>query len=143
MTVKAILATKGHAVTTIEPAASLADAAKLLSERRIGAVIVTGADGAVAGLLSERDIVHTLARHGAAALAMTVESVMTRKVVTSVEADTIQHIMERMTAAKFRHMPIVEDGRLVGIISIGDVVKYRIEEVEREAGAMRDYILTA
>lgn len=143
MTVKAILAQKGHAVVTIEPTATLADVAKLLSARGIGAVIVTGTDGSVIGLLSERDIIHALARHGAAALAMTVDAVMTRRVVTSVEADTIGSVMERMTSSKFRHLPIVEDGRLVGMISIGDVVKYRLEEVARESEALRDYILTA
>jgi CBS domain-containing protein len=143
MTVKAILSNKGSEVVTIAPAASLADAAKLLSTHRIGAVIVTGADARVIGVLSERDIVRALADRGAAALDLRVEQAMTRRVVTAGEADTVGAIMERMTTGKFRHIPVVESDRLVGVVSIGDVVKYRLEEVERESNAMRDYILTA
>lgn len=143
MTVKAILSRKGSAVVTIEPAASLAEAAKLLSTHRIGAVMVTGPDAPVIGVLSERDIVRALADRGAAALDLRVEQVMTRRVVTAGEADTVGNIMERMTAGKFRHIPVVEGDRLVGVVSIGDVVKHRLEEVERESSAMRDYILTA
>ena len=143
MTVKAILSKKGSAVVTIAPAASLADAAKLLSSHRIGAVIVTDPEARVIGVLSERDIVRALADGGAAALDLRVEQAMTRRVVTTVESDTVGEIMERMTAGKFRHIPVVEDDRLVGVVSIGDVVKYRLEEVERETNAMRDYILTA
>ena len=143
MTVKAILSKKGSAVVTIAPAASLADAAKLLSSHRIGAVIVTDPEARVIGVLSERDIVRALADRGAAALDLRVEQAMTRRVVTTVESDTVGEIMERMTAGKFRHIPVVEDDRLVGVVSIGDVVKYRLEEVERETNAMRDYILTA
>ena len=143
MTVKAILSSKGHAVVTIEPAASLADAVKLLSERRIGAVIVTGSEGRVIGMLSERDIVRTLADHGTNALQRTVDQAMTRRVVTCAEAETVNTIMERMTNGKFRHVPVLEDDRLVGVISIGDVVKYRLGEMEAESSAMRDYIATA
>jgi CBS domain-containing protein len=143
MTVKAILSKKGSAVVTIAPAASLADAAKLLSSHRIGAVIVTDPEARVIGVLSERDIVRALADRGAAALDVRVEQAMTRRVVTTVESDTVGEVMERMTAGKFRHIPVVEDDRLVGVVSIGDVVKYRLEEVERETNAMRDYILTA
>jgi CBS domain-containing protein len=143
MTVKAILSSKGSAVVTIAPAASLAEAAKLLSTHRIGAVIVTGPDARVIGVLSERDIVRALADRGAAALDLRVEQAMTRRVVTAGEADTVGDIMERMTTGKFRHIPVVESDRLVGVVSIGDVVKYRLEEMERESNAMRDYILTA
>jgi CBS domain-containing protein len=143
MTVKAILSSKGSAVVTIAPAASLAEAAKLLSTHRIGAVIVTGPDQRVIGVLSERDIVRALADRGAAALDLRVEQAMTRRVVTAGEADTVGDIMGRMTAGKFRHIPVVENDQLVGVVSIGDVVKYRLEEVERETNAMRDYILTA
>jgi CBS domain-containing protein len=143
MTVKAILSRKGSAVVTIAPAASLDDAVKLLSTHRIGAVIVTDPEGRVVGVLSERDIVRVLADRGAAALGLRVEQTMTRRVVTTVETDTVGEIMERMTAGKFRHIPVVEEDRLVGVVSIGDVVKYRLEEIERETNAMRDYILTA
>lgn len=143
MTVKAILTRKGGDVATIDPAATLAEAAKLLAERRIGAVIVTSADKRVAGMLSERDIVRVLARDGAAALDTQVEQTMTRKVVTCGQNDTVGTIMERMTAGRFRHLPVVESERLVGVISIGDVVKWRLEEMELEQNAMREYIATA
>ena len=143
MTVKAILSRKGRDVVTIAPTAQLSEAVKLLADRRIGAVIVTGAEGRVAGILSERDIVRSLGERGPAALQENVATVMTRKVSTCSEADTIALIMERMTAGKFRHMPVVEQGRLVGVISIGDVVKWRVEEIEGESNALREYIATA
>jgi len=143
MTVKAILSRKGRDVLTIAPTASLSEAVKLLAERRIGAVIVTGPDDRVAGILSERDIVRTLGARGPAALEDNVAAVMTRKVTTCTEADTIAAIMERMTAGKFRHMPVLDQGKLVGVISIGDVVKYRVEEIEGETEALREYIATA
>jgi len=143
MTVKAILSRKGSDVVTIPPTANLSEAVKLLAQRRIGAVIVTGADNRVAGILSERDIVRALGERGADALGDNIAAVMTRKVTTCVEADTVSDIMERMTTGKFRHVPVVEQGRLAGVISIGDVVKFRVEEIERESDALREYIATA
>jgi len=143
MTVKALLSRKGRDVVTIAPAATLSEAAKLLAERRIGAVVVTGADHRVAGILSERDIVRALGQRGASALDENVAAVMTRKVTTCNEADTVVAIMERMTAGKFRHVPVVEQGKLIGVISIGDVVKHRVEEIEGETNALREYIATA
>jgi CBS domain-containing protein len=143
MTVKAILSRKGGNVVTIAPTATLSAAVKLLAERRIGAIVVTGPENRVAGILSERDIVRTLADRGPAALDENVAAVMTRKVMTCTEADTIASLMERMTEGKFRHLPVVEQGRLVGVISIGDVVKFRVEEIERESNALREYIATA
>jgi len=143
MTVKAILSRKGGDVVTIAPTENLSAAVKLLAERRIGALIVTGPDNRVAGVLSERDIVRMLSERGPAALEELVAAVMTRKVTTCTEADTIAVIMERMTAGKFRHLPVVEQGKLAGVISIGDVVKYRLEEIERESDALREYIATA
>jgi CBS domain-containing protein len=143
MTVKAILSRKGRDVVTIAPTANLSEAVKLLAERRIGAVVVTGADNHVAGILSERDIVRALGERGAAALGDNVAAVMTRKVTTCTETDTISAIMEQMTTGKFRHVPVVEQGRLSGVISIGDVVKFRVEEIERESDALREYIATA
>jgi CBS domain-containing protein len=143
MTVKAILSRKGSDVVTIAPTANLSEAVKLLAERRIGAVIVTGADNRVAGILSERDIVRALGERGADALGDNIAAVMTRKVTSCVEADTVADIMERMTTGKFRHVPVVEQGRLAGVISIGDVVKFRVEEIERESDALREYIATA
>ena len=143
MTVSTVLAEKGRHVVTIEPGASLADAAKLLAERRIGAVLVLGADRRLVGIISERDIVRALAARGAAALDEPVSQTMTRRVETCNERETIGSIMERMTDGKFRHVPVIDQGRLVGIVSIGDVVKHRLQEMERESAAMRDYILTA
>lgn len=143
MTVKAIIDLKGGTVVTTESTVNLAAAAKLLAERRIGALVVVGADRRISGILSERDIVRVLSERGAAALEEQVGQVMTRKVVTCSCEETIRSVMERMTAGKFRHLPVVEQGELVGIISIGDVVKYRIEEIEHESEALRDYIQTA
>jgi CBS domain-containing protein len=143
MTVRAILALKGHDVATILPRATLADAARLLSEKRIGAVVVAGPSQTVAGILSERDIVRALSKHGAGALAQTVESVMTREVVTCAPEETIPDLMQRMTAGRFRHVPVLEHGRLAGIVSVGDVVKHRLEEMERESQALKAYIATA
>jgi len=143
MTVRTILSLKGRDVATILPQATLADAARLLSEKRIGAVVVTGPGQTVAGILSERDIVRALSKHGAGALAQTVESVMTREVVTCTPEETIPELMQRMTAGRFRHVPVVEHGRLSGIVSVGDVVKHRLEEMERESQALKKYIATA
>jgi len=143
MTVKAILSVKGTEVLTIEPTTSLAAAAKLLAERKIGALVVTGPDQRVVGIVSERDIVQQLAAHGPAALDLALTEVMTRKVTTCSASDTISSVMEQMTAGKFRHLPVLEQGRLAGIVSIGDVVKHRLQEMEREQSALRDYIQTA
>jgi CBS domain-containing protein len=143
MTVKTILAAKGGDIITIEPGADLATAAKLLSKHRIGAVLIQGAGGRIAGILSERDIVRVLSEQGAAALALQVGQVMTRNVATCGEDESIASIMEKMTAGKFRHMPVVSKGQLVGVVSIGDVVKQRVGEIESESEAMRDYIRTA
>jgi CBS domain-containing protein len=143
MTVRAILAAKGGDVATIEPTTNVAAAAKILAERRIGALVVTGPEGRVIGIVSERDIVRALATRGIAALELPLTEIMTRKVTTCGQSDTISSIMGRMTEGKFRHLPVVEQGKLSGIISIGDVVKHRLEEMEREQAALRDYILTA
>lgn len=143
MNVKAILAAKGGAIVDIEPTADLAAAAQLLAARRIGSLVIRGAGGRLAGILSERDIVRAFAEHGAAALSLPVGQVMTREVETCGPDDTIADLMERMTTGKFRHMPVVSDGKLAGLVSIGDVVKQRVEEIEGESEAMRDYIRTA
>jgi CBS domain-containing protein len=143
MIVKNILAGKHGNVVTVEPTADLAAAVKLLTERHIGAVVILGADHQVIGILSERDIVWALAEHGAAALSKAVSQVMTRDVKTCSEDDAIGDLMGRMTTGKFRHMPVVQQGNLIGIVSIGDVVKSRVEEIDHEAKALRDYIQTA
>lgn len=143
MNVKTILAAKGGDIVSIEPTADLSATAKLLSEHRIGAVVIRGAGGRLAGILSERDIVRAVSEHGADALSIPVGQVMTRNVTTCGENDSIADIMERMTAGKFRHMPVLRDGQLIGVVSIGDVVKQRVEEIEHDADALRDYIRTA
>lgn len=143
MNVKTILAAKGGDTVCIEPTADLAAAAKLLSTHRIGAVVIRGAGGRLGGILSERDIVRALSEHGASALTLPVGQVMTRNVATCGEDESIATIMERMTTGKFRHMPVVTKGELAGLVSIGDVVKQRVEEIERESEALRDYIRTA
>lgn len=143
MQVKDILAAKGGEVIGIEATATLQAAAKLLAARRIGAVIIRGAGGRLAGILSERDIVRALAAQGAGALDLPVGQTMTRDVITCSENDSCAEIMERMTASKFRHLPVLRDNALVGLVSIGDVVKQRVEEIESESEAMRDYIRTA
>jgi CBS domain-containing protein len=143
MTVKAILSLKGTDVVTIEPNASVSAAMQQLTTRKIGALVITGADRRVIGILSERDIVHKLAEKGAEVLDHPLSEIMTRKVTTCSQTDTISSVMERMTQGKFRHLPVTDQGRLVGIVSIGDVVNYRLVEMEREQSALRDYIQTA
>jgi CBS domain-containing protein len=143
MTVRAILDLKGRDVTTILPDKTLGDAASLLSQHKIGALVVTDADRRVTGILSERDIVKAVSVDGAAALEEKIVARMTREVITCDPHDTMADLMGRMTAGRFRHLPVVENGRLVGIISIGDVVKHRLAEMERESSALRDYIMTA
>ena len=142
MTVRSILDSKGHNILSVEPDAKLAAAVKILGERKIGAVLVMS-QGKVDGILSERDIVRVLADRGAKVLDEPVSSVMTRKVVSCRQSDTVGGIMEMMTIGKFRHLPVIEEGRVVGLISIGDVVKWRVQEYEREQEALRDYIKTA
>ena len=143
MTVKTILATKGREVITTAPTVTLEEAIAVLTRHRIGALVVLGAEERVIGILSERDIVRALSEQGAGALKQPLSQVMTRTVITCSEADPISEIMDRMTRGRFRHIPVVEQDRLVGIVSIGDVVKQRLTEMERESEALRDYIQTA
>lgn len=143
MTVSVLLAVKGREVVSVEPTASLASAVSLLARERIGALVVLGVDRRLVGIISERDIVRSLAERGPAALEEPVSRTMTRRVATCTENEAVGSIMERMTEGKFRHLPVVEQGKLVGIVSIGDVVKHRLQEMERDSAAMRDYILTA
>lgn len=143
MTVAQILAAKGRSVVTIPPNKTLMEAAQLLAERRIGAVVVVDEGGKVLGILSERDIVREIAKAGLDALKEGVSRHMTEKVVTCTSASAITDIMGIMTEGKFRHLPVVEDGKLAGLVSIGDVVKYRVAEIEAEHKAMREYIAMA
>jgi CBS domain-containing protein len=142
MTVRAILDSKGHHVQTVEPDVKLSTAIKTLAERKIGALLAIS-KGRIEGILSERDIVRVLGERGAGVLDEPVSAVMTRKVVSCRQSDTVSAIMEMMTLGKFRHLPVVEDGRVVGLISIGDVVKWRVREYELEQEALREYIKTA
>jgi CBS domain-containing protein len=142
MTIKAILDGKGHEVVGISGAASVADAVAMLAERRIGALPVVD-DGAVCGIFSERDVIYGLAKTGAAGLAGKVAAVMTAPPVTVTSDTQVMTALSLMTRRRIRHLPVVDDGRLVGFISIGDLVKYRIDRIEAEASAMRDYIQMA
>ena len=140
MFVQTILQTKGSDVYTLPQTATLAEAVALLNARNIGAIVIVDADRRIQGILSERDIVRQIGRNPDGALSLPIASCMTANVVTAERTTTIDDVMERMTQRRIRHMPIAEDGVLVGIISIGDVVKLKIQEVEHEAEALRDYI---
>ncbi len=143
MNVTTILSAKGGDVISIEPTATLETAVRMLAERGIGALLVLGPDRRLVGILSERDIVRVLAEQGAGVLAQPLSQVMTRKVVICSPSDTVDVLMERMTTGKFRHVPVVEQEKVIGVISIGDVVKHRLKEIEQESAALRDYIQTA
>ncbi|HEY0854306.1 MAG TPA: CBS domain-containing protein [Devosia sp.] len=140
MQVDNILQSKGTVVHTVPTGAPVAEAVRLLNERRIGAVVVTDAAGAVAGILSERDIVRHLGGDPEELLASPVSNIMTKTVITCGRDTPVSELMEQMTRYRIRHIPIVEEGTLVGIVSIGDVVKRKIEETEQEALALREYI---
>lgn len=143
MSIENILAGKGRDIVTIAPARTMREAADVLHRHRIGAVIVTDADGGLMGILSERDIVTSLAREGGNALDNPVSRHMTSAVVTAHEGDTIEQVMERMTQGRFRHVPIMRNGAVVGIVSIGDMVKSRLEAMEHESRALKQYIASA
>ena len=143
MTVKAILNEKGRAVLTAAPDETLGDAVNVLAEHKVGALVVTNGDGRIVGILSERDVVRAIAKDGPGVLGQPLKSIMTAKVRVCNEHNTVNDVMAIMTEGRFRHLPVEKDGRLDGIISIGDVVKRRIEDVEREAEEIRTYIATA
>jgi len=140
MYVDTILKKKGDTVITVEPDSLVSDAAQTLHEKRIGAALVLDAAGTIVGVLSERDIVRGVALHQEACLDMTVRELMTRPVITCAPGDSIERIMELMTERRVRHLPVMDDGVLIGIISIGDVVKQRISEIEHESQALKQYI---
>ena len=142
MTVNAILETKGHQIVSVKPDDKLSEAIRILAEKRIGALLVMQGTR-VDGILSERDVVRVLAERGGKVLDEPVSACMTRKVTTCSRADTVAMLMERMTTGKFRHLPVVEEGRVIGLVSIGDIVKHRVMEYESEQEALRDYIKTA
>jgi CBS domain-containing protein len=140
MNVATILKQKGRSVATVAPTASVQEVAKRLAQRRIGALVVVGSRGQIEGIVSERDIIRALSETGAGCLVRPVAETMTRQVMTCQETDTLDEMMAMMTQGRFRHVPVVTDGDLVGIISIGDVVKHHVAEIEMEATAMRAYI---
>ncbi|CAN5273569.1 CBS domain-containing protein [soil metagenome] len=142
MTIEAILQSKGGDVTSIARTATVADAVKLLAARRIGAVPVFDGDSVV-GIFSERDVIHALDTHGAAALDGSIGDVMTAPAITVSRGETALGALSLMTRRRIRHLPVVEQGRIVGFISIGDLVKYRIDRIEADAEAMRSYIQSA
>ncbi|MGL5115811.1 MAG: CBS domain-containing protein [Beijerinckiaceae bacterium] len=143
MTVATIIATKGRDVASAAPHHTLAEVSEVLASRRIGALLVMGSDGELKGIVSERDIVRAIAKSGAAALEEPVSQHMTAKVITCEESDLISAVMGEMTRGRFRHMPVVNGKKVVGVISIGDVVKQRIAEAESESRLMREYIQMA
>jgi CBS domain-containing protein len=141
MFVSDILAQKGGLVFTVTPDTTVAQTTQHLSTRRIGSVLVMDDTHTIAGIVSERDVVRALARHGAEALDLEVRQVMTRDVVTCHPDDPIERVMGLMTAGRFRHLPVQDRGELIGLISIGDVVKARLEETQHETEALKAYIV--
>jgi CBS domain-containing protein len=142
MNVATILKTKGRAVTTARPETSMKEIAEKLATKKIGAIVIVGDGGRVAGIISERDVVRAIADRGPAVLATPVGDLMTRGVITCHESNTLDELMETMTNGRFRHVPVVVDGSLVGLISIGDVVKYHLADMALEVNAMRSYLTT-
>lgn len=140
MTVALILEQKGRAVTTASPGQSLKEIADLLAKHKIGAVVIVEPDGKVCGIASERDIVRQVANQGASALDAAISSCMTKNVISAGESDTVDKVMGVMSENRFRHLPVTEGGKLIGIISIGDVVKRKIEQAERDAEELKRYI---
>ncbi|WP_417690013.1 CBS domain-containing protein [Roseibium sp.] len=143
MTVAAILSGKGRDIISEKASTPLSRICEVLAEKGIGAILITDGSGHIEGIISERDIVKAVARQGSKALNFPVGDVMTRSVVTCSEDATINEIMNKMSQGRFRHVPVVTDEKAVGVISIGDVVKFRIAQVEQEAEHMRSYITTA
>lgn len=143
MTIARILAEKGRNVSTIDPRRTISEALQVLTENNIGAIVVTDAEGRLLGILSERDIVRAIGRNGASTLDDSVSKVMTSKVATTVEGECVSVAMARMTEERFRHLPVLKDGKLDGLVSIGDLVKFRLAEMEQQHEAMKEYIATA
>ncbi|MGZ8363265.1 MAG: CBS domain-containing protein [Caulobacteraceae bacterium] len=142
MLVSQIIRGKGAEVLSISPGDTVAKAAAMLREHRIGALVVRGAGGKVAGILSERDIVWGVAKLGEAALQKPVSDCMTKDVIVAAPNETVDQLMARMTDKRIRHLPVVSGGELAGIVSIGDLVKHKIGEIEAEAQNLKDYIAT-
>ncbi len=141
--VMSVLEHKGAKVVTVTPAATIAEIVSTLNRNRIGAAPVIAEDGSLAGIISERDIIRGIAEHGESALAFPASRLMTREVQTCAPDDPIVELMETMTLKRIRHLPVVRGGALAGIVSIGDVVKQRLEEAQAELEALRSYIASA
>ena len=143
MTIACILARKGRTVATVLPHQTLRDVVDELAAKHIGSLVVTDDQGSMQGIISERDVVRAIAKRGCDALDDAVTDVMTKDVVTATEADSVISVVQKMSKGRFRHMPVLVDGRLVGMVSTGDAVKYRLEQMEQEQSALREYIATA
>jgi CBS domain-containing protein len=141
MKIAALLETKGHTVHSVLPWLTVAEVVDRLGKLGVGAVLVCDENKRMQGIVSERDIVRALRRHGAALLAMPVSDVMTHHVETCDPQETVAHAMARMTAGRYRHLPVMSGGRLVGMVSIGDLVKHRVREMELETGVLRDAVI--
>lgn len=142
MNIGQILKAKGRAVATARPDTSLLEIANKLAQKKIGAIVIVGDKGDVVGIISERDIIRKLGERGPSVLNEPVTETMTANVISCQETSTLDELMEIMTQGRFRHVPVIEDGALVGIVSIGDIVKNHIAEVEMEVTAMRGYFVT-
>lgn len=143
MTIAAILKNKGHEIAHVLPSATVAEVTHMLNSRRIGAVLVCCERMELLGILSERDIVNALAAHGASALDLHVDQLMTRHVTTATPRTSVAEAMGMMTSGRFRHLPVMEHGRLVGLVSIGDVVKARLSQQEHEVDSLKAYVAGA
>jgi CBS domain-containing protein len=142
MNISQILKAKGRAVATARPDATLLEIVAKLAQKKIGAIVIVGDKGEVAGIISERDVIRRMGERGEQALNEPVSQSMTASVISCQETSTLDELMELMTQGRFRHVPVIEDGALVGIVSIGDIVKHHIAEVEMEVTAMRGYFVT-
>jgi CBS domain-containing protein len=142
MSVASILSGKGKDILTVTVDQPIGEASRILSENKVGALVVVENDTTVVGILSERDIVRGLSSAGASVLSQRVDSLMTAEVESCTRSETVDNVMRKMTEGRFRHMPVVESGKLVGVISIGDVVKHKIKELRHEADALRDYVMS-
>ena len=143
MFVSQILEEKGHTVHKISQNATIMDVCLKLAEQKIGAVVIVDSENKVTGILSERDIVRSISSNGTSALEKNAEELMTREVVSCTQHETIDEVMGKMSEGRFRHLPIIEDGNLVGLISIGDVVKHKIAAAEQETEQIKSYITNA
>jgi len=140
MLIAHVLRDKGAVVYTVRAEQTLEEAARILHDKKVGALVVIAEDGAISGVMSERDIVREIARNGGKSLSDTVATIMSRDVVTADPTETVDEGLGRMTERRIRHLPVLDSGRLIGVVSIGDLVKHRIAAVEAEAAAMQAYI---